>query len=64
MNDDDHSQPIIDGEPLTLEQACERIQELETELSQLEDGLRLTLQAPSTLSADAGSGALTISNLE
>jgi len=62
MNDDD-SKPIIDGVALTLEQACARIQELETELGQLEDGLRLTLQAPSTLPSGAGGGLLTISNL-
>jgi len=64
MNDDDHNQSIVEGEPLTLEQACDRIQELETELRQLEDGLRLTLQAPSTLASGVGAGALTISSLE
>jgi len=63
MSDEENSQHIVDGEPLTLDQACDRIQELETELRQLEDGLRLTLQAPSTLPSGGGPGALTISNL-
>jgi class 3 adenylate cyclase len=71
MNDDDHGKAIIEGVALTLDQAYARIQELETELGQLEDGLRLTLQAPDTLSSGAGAGAgsgagsgpLTISNL-
>jgi class 3 adenylate cyclase len=64
MSDDNDKQPIVDGEPLTLAQACDRIGELETELRQMEDGLRLTLQAPTMLLSGAGSGAVTISNLE
>lgn len=64
MSDDDHSDDIVDGKLLTLDQACARIEELEAELGRLEDGLRLTLQAPSTLPSGAGGGALTISSLE
>ncbi|MFH2010888.1 MAG: adenylate/guanylate cyclase domain-containing protein [bacterium] len=61
MSDPQEPKPVVE---LSLDQARERISELEQELSRLEAGLRLTVQAPSAGGRTGDSGALTISNLE